>query len=200
MSAMPDRNVRQTPRVRLTYDDLVRLPDDGLRHELIRGEHYVTPTPDFVHQSIVLKLATEFENFLRQHPIGDVAIAPFAIVMPGDSSVEPDLVYFSRERAESIFSRKHLTGAPELVVEVESPSTRQRDRTDKHAFYAEIGVLEYWRIDPDRQLVAVSRRDSRAGDWPELPLVVHAPDVLTTPLLAGFAVRLDVIFANRTAS
>lgn len=188
------------PGVKLTYDDLVRLPDDGMRHELIRGEHYVTPTPDFVHQSIVLKLATEFENFLRQHPLGEVVIAPFAVVIPEDSSVEPDMLYFSRERAAAIFTRKHLTGAPELVVEVESPSTRQRDRTVKQAFYAEIGVLEYWRIDPNRQSVTVYRRGSRDDDWPKIPHLVRPPEMLVTPLLPGLSIRLDVIFAGRSSS
>lgn len=197
MSAMPERDVRQTPRVRLTYDDLVRMPDDGLRHELIDGEHYVTPTPEYRHQSIVTKLVTHLGWFLQEHPTGELMVAPFAIVTPDhENSVEPDVLYFSNERAH-ILTPKHLRGAPDLVVEVESPSTRQRDRTVKLKFYSTIDVREYWRIDPDERTVAVYRRDELANALPATPVIVRPPENLTTPLLPGLSLRLDIIFASR---
>ena len=133
-----------SPRVRLTYDDFLLFPDDGKRHELIDGEHYVTPSPNMRHQGISGNLYFILRGWLEQYPIGRIFYAPFDVVFTQFDVVEPDLLYVSNARAARVLTAKHVTGAPELVVEIGSPGTRKRDETIKRRLYERSGVSEYW--------------------------------------------------------
>jgi Uma2 family endonuclease len=121
--------------VKLTYDDFVLFPDDGLRHELIDGEHYVTPSPNTKHQKIVITLAAQIFNWVKEHRAGQVFVAPFDVVFTEFDVVEPDVLYMSNERAAEILTDANVQGVPELVVEIGSPSTRKRDETVKRLLY-----------------------------------------------------------------
>src|SRR5262245_15825349 len=130
MSLMSGRDeVKSASRVKLTYEDFLLFPDDGKRHELIDGEHYVTPCPNTKHQAVSGNLHLLIRTWLETHPAGRLFYAPFDIVFTQFDVVEPDLLYMSNVRAESILTSKHVTGAPELVIEIGSPSTRKRDET-----------------------------------------------------------------------
>src|SRR5678815_426852 len=129
--------------VKLTWDDYVQFPDDGKRHELIDGEHYVTASPLRRHQAIVRELLVAIANYLSAHPIGEVFAAPFDVIVSRFDVVEPDLLYVSKERAPDVL-KEWVRGAPDLVIEVASESTRKRDETIKRALYERAGVLEYW--------------------------------------------------------
>jgi Uma2 family endonuclease len=183
-------------RVRLTYRDILALPDDLLRHELIDGEHIVSPAPGTKHQRALLKLAVALETFLVAHPLGTVFIAPYDVLLSPHDMVEPDLVYISNERARRQLDEKRLNGPPDLAIEVLSPSTRRRDETKKLQLYERFGVPEYWLVDPEAETVHVHRlrarrlvqaavlsRDAEGG----------APD-LSTPLIPGLAIPLGAIF------
>ena len=87
-----------TPGVKLTYDDLVLFPDDGKRHELIDGEHYVTPSPNRKHQKVSGNLFLLIGAWLEQHPIGQIYYAPFDVIFSMFDVVEPDLLYMSTSR------------------------------------------------------------------------------------------------------
>src|SRR5262245_10272593 len=113
--------------VKLTYDDFLLFPDDGKRHELIDGEHYVTPSPNTKHQRVSGNLSLRLGMWLEEHPIGDVFYAPFDVKLSRFDVVEPDLIYLSKQRAAEVLTTKHVTGAPEIVIEIVSPSTRKRD-------------------------------------------------------------------------
>ncbi len=179
--------------VKLTYEDLLQLPDDGLRHELIDGEHYVSAAPNFRHQVVSGRVFLLIGNWLEQHPFGRVLYAPFDIKFSDRDVVEPDLLYLSHGRGEAILTPERAIGAPELVVEIASPSTRRRDETIKKHLYERAGVDEYWFFDPEIDVVRVYRR---AGDGfgPVVELSVDAGDVLTTPLLPGLDIPLAAIF------
>jgi len=110
--------------VKLTYDDFVLFPDDGLWHELIDGEHYVTPSPNVKHQQVVMNLAVRLGSWLEQNPIGRIFCVPLDTVLSPFDIVEPDLVYMSTERASAILTSANIQGAPELVVDVGSPGTQ----------------------------------------------------------------------------
>ena len=183
------------PGVKLTYDDFVLFPDDGRRHELIDGEHYVTPSPNRKHQKVSGQLYLLIGTWLEQHPIGQVYYAPFDVVVTKFDVVEPDLLYMSNERATQVLTAANVQGAPELVVEIGSPGTRKRDETVKRRLYERAGVTEYWVVDPDLDAVRVYRRD---GDHFSRPaeLSAEAHDVLTTPLLAGLDLPLARIFRD----
>jgi Uma2 family endonuclease len=179
--------------VRLTYDDFVQFPDDGLRHELIDGEHYVTPSPNLKHQAVLGNLHLVIGNWLAEHPLGRLFFAPFDVVFTRFDVVEPDLLYMSNERAAEVLTAANVQGAPELVVEIGSPSTRRRDETIKRRLYERAGVSEYWTVDPELDIVRVYRRTHGAFARP-IELSAEAGDVLTTPLLPGLDLPLARIF------
>ena len=186
-------SARPAPGMKLTYDDFVLFPDDGKRHELIDGEHYVTAAPNTKHQQVTIELVFLIRSWLEDHSVGRLFTAPYDVVLSRFDVVEPDLIYLSNERAAAIMTTLHLRGAPELVVEIGSPSTRQRDETIKRRLYERMGVSEYWFVDPELDVVRVYRR---AGERFARPLELwrEAGDTLTTPLLAGLSLPLDRIF------
>jgi Uma2 family endonuclease len=182
--------------VRLTYQDLLRLPDDLMRHELIDGEHYMTPAPSRKHQRAAGNLHLILGIYLREHPLGRVYFAPLDVLFSDFDVVEPDLLYVSREREERQGTERYLAGAPDLVIEVLSPSTRRVDEGAKFRLYERYGVPEYWVIDPITETVRVFRlengqlqlRDEIArGEGTSVP-------ALTTPLLPGLEIQLEEIF------
>jgi Uma2 family endonuclease len=181
--------------VKLTYDDFLLFPeDDGLRHELIDGEHYVTPCPNTRHQRLSGNFYWLIRSHLEQHRFGQLFYAPFDIVFSRFDVVEPDLLYMSNERAAAILTSEHVQGPPELVIEIGSPSTRQRDETIKRRLYHRTGVSEYWVVDPELDVVRVYRSPDAFERPAELSR--EAGHVLTTPLLPGLELRLAEIFRD----
>src|SRR5262245_19438152 len=190
-----DRTTPPRSAVKLTYDDFLLFPDDGKRHELIDGEHYVTPSPNLRHQRILGELYLVIGAYLKEHPIGEVFFAPLDVVISQFDVVEPDLLFVSRERAAQVLVPEHVRGVPDLVVEVASKGTRKRDETIKRALYERAGVTEYWVVDPKRDVVRVYRKGDGGFDRP-IELRRDAADTLTTTLLPGLEMSLDAIFSN----
>ena len=194
---MPGRDsVRlPAPGVKLTYDDLVRLfpEDDGLRHELIDGEHYVSPSPITRHQRVSGNLYFVLRSHLEHHPTGQVFYAPFDIIFTPFDVVEPDLVYMSNGRAAMILTSKNVQGTPDLLIEIGSPGTRKRDATIKRRLYEREGVSEYWIVDPHAEVIRVYRRGKSGFERP-IERSRESGDVLTTPLLEGLELRLADVF------
>jgi Uma2 family endonuclease len=182
--------IRDTARRKLTYDDYLLFPEDGQRHELLDGEHFVTNAPSRWHQKAVSKLVYLFMDFLSREPLGEVYTGPFEVFFAEHDVALPDLVFVSRERA-GILTDRNIQGAPDLIVEVLSPSTRQADELVKHGIYQRFGVREYWLADPRRQTVRVFRH-TRGSFAP--PVDLSAEDLLTTPLLPGLAIPVRQIF------
>ena len=180
---------------KLTYADYELFPDDGLRHEIIDGEHYVTASPITRHQRISLSLLHLIQSYLDTHQIGELFSAPFDVVLSFTDVVVPDLIYLSRDRAHLV-TAKNLQGAPDLVVEILSPSTRPRDERLKRDLYERVGVEEYWLVDPDQDVVTIYRR-SAGGFGP--PVRVENGGTVTTPLLPAFELPLDRVLPERQA-
>lgn len=183
------------PGVKLTYEDFVLFPEDGKRHELIDGEHFVTPAPNMKHQAIAMNLSGMIWSYLQEHPIGRVFAPPFDVLFSDFDVVEPDLLYLSKERAAGVLTTKHARGAPELVVEIGSKSTRKRDETIKRRLYERSGVAEYWLIDPELDVVKVYRRVGE-GYQRVAELALARGDVLSTPLLPDLDLPLTKIFED----
>ncbi len=184
-----------SPGVKLTYEDFLLFPDDGKRHELIDGEHYVTPSPNTRHQRILGNLHWLIRSYLEQHPIGQVFFAPYDVVFSDFDVVEPDLLYLSNARAAEVLTPVHARGVPELVVEIASKGTRKRDETIKRRLYERVGVSEYWVVDPAIDVVRIYRREGKRFGRP-IELSREADDVLTTPLLPGVQLPLRNIFKD----
>jgi Uma2 family endonuclease len=179
--------------LKLTYDDFLLFPDDGKRHELIDGEHYVTPSPNIRHQRILGHLYLAMATWLETHPIGKVFLSPLDVVLSNFDVVEPDLLYVSNARAAEVLTPQNLRGTPEIVVEIHSPATRKRDETIKRRLYERAGVTEYWTVDPDLETIRVCRRAGEAFARPD-ELSCEAGDALTTPLLPDLEMPLARIF------
>lgn len=177
------------PVVKLTYEDFVLFPDDGKRHELIGGEHYVTPSPNIRHQQISGDLFALIWMFLEGQALGRIFHAPLDVVFTDFDVVEPDLLYVSNERAAEVVTSQHVRGTPDIVIEIASPGTRKRDETIKRRLYERAGVSEYWIVDPETNLVRIYRRTTGGFDR-AIELSREANDVLTTPLLPGLNLSL----------
>lgn len=136
-------------RVILTYEDLVHLPSDRYRYEILDGELQMTAAPSTAHQTVVGNLFFLLTGHVRRHRLGQVFTSPLDVLLTDITVVEPDLLFVSEARKEIIFPQC-VRGAPDLVVEVLSPSTAQTDRGGKRQVYARHGIPNYWLLDPDR--------------------------------------------------
>ncbi len=179
-------------RVKFTYEDYLLFPDDGKRHELIDGEHFVTPSPIIKHQRISVKLLTALENFLKQSGVGEVFAAPCDVVLSDVDVVEPDLLLVLSTHA-SIITEKNIQGAPDLVIEILSERARKTDEVIKRKLYERYGVTEYWIVDPELETIKIYRlTDKRFVRQAELSR--EAGNTLSTSLLPGLQIPLSEIF------
>ena len=188
------RSAAPAPDVRLTYDDFLLFPDDGKRHELIDGVHYVTPAPRMRHQDLVGRLHLAIGNYLAQHPAaGRVYFAPVDVVLSNHDIVEPDLLFIAGDQA-GIITEKNVQGAPALVVEVMSKSTRKRDAQIKRRLFEQVGVREYWLVDPELDTVQVLRLSPESRLVRIEELTEEDGGTLTTPLLPGCSIDVRALF------
>jgi len=177
---------------KLTYEDYLLFPDDGKRHELIQGDHCMTPAPKTRHQRISGNLHAALHRHVRQHPLGQVFAAPCDVILSDEDVVQPDLLFVSAAKA-GIVTEDNVKGAPDLVVEILSDVTRKRDEVTKRKLYEHFGVTEYWIVDPDLETVKVFRlSDHQYVRAAELSKEAH--DTLTTPLLPDFRLPLGELF------
>ena len=178
--------------VKFTYEDFLLFPEDGKRRELIDGDHFVSPSPLFKHQDIVVNLTIILGAFLKRTRCGNLLCAPMDVVLSEWDVVEPDLLYVSAARA-TIITEKNIQGAPDLVVEILSPSSRKTDEIIKRKLYERHGVSEYWIIDPELETVKVYRSvDGRYVRVTELAREADA--TLTSPQFPGLSIPLIEIF------
>jgi Uma2 family endonuclease len=184
--------VRDPARRKLTYDDYVLIPEDGLRHEILDGEHFVSPAPRPRHQVVAASLNRMLDRFVYENRLGQVLFAPLDFVFDKHNVAQPDLVFISNERS-GLIGEAYVSGAPDLVVEILSPSTRRTDELIKRSIYERFGALEYWLVDPDRRTVQVFRRAS-TGFGPVQVFSAEAGESLTTPLLPGLVIQVGEIF------
>jgi Uma2 family endonuclease len=182
----------QTAR-KLTHGDYLLFPDDGQRHELIDGEHFVSPPPRLRHQRAVGRLHIAFALWGRGGQFGEVVLSPMSVIFSAYDVVEPDLIFLPRGSAATADSDDWVRGVPELLVEVLSPTSRRHDAVRKRALYERFGVAEFWLVDPAAGTVEVYRL--QGGKYrPATLLSLAAEDHLTSPLLPGFDVSLAELF------
>jgi Uma2 family endonuclease len=184
--------IRDTVRRKLTYEDYLLFPEDGKRHEILDGEHYVMPAPAPDHQVASMELSLKLASFVFERRLGLVLCAPLDVLLSEHDVAQPDLLFISNERS-GIVTKVNVQGAPDLVVEILSDSTRQRDETLKRHLYERFGVLEYWLVDPNSETVRVFQL-SGSRFLASQEFSAAAWDILTTPLLPGFEIRVSQIF------
>jgi Uma2 family endonuclease len=171
---------------KLTYEDYLLLPDDGRRHEIIDGEHYVNPAPNLRHQAVSIRLASALFSFVREQGLGHVFSAPCDVLLTADVIIQPDIIYVSGANAR-LLTEPNIKGVPDLLIEILS-SDRDYDRKKKYRLYERTGVSEYWIVDPFEDAVEIYRHDG--GKFVRADIA----DTLTSPLLPGFTVLVRELF------
>ena len=178
---------------KFTYEDYLLFPDDGKRHELIDGGHYVTPSPITKHQKISGTLFGCLFTHIQQTKVGHLFAAPMDVVLSDLDVVQPDLLFITNNRA-SIITEKNIQGPPDLVVEILSESSRKTDEMIKRKLYERYRVSEYWIVDPELETVKIYRLSDQ-GYSRIAELSVEANDTLTSALFPDWQLPLSQIFA-----
>lgn len=177
-----------------TYEDYLHLPDDGRRYEVVRGNLRIAPSPDSLHQGSLRNLAVALGSFLVAEPVGRFFFAPLDVLLPGGlaAPVQPDLIFIAKERLD-IVKPRFIQGAPDLVVEILSPSNWIDDRKTKFELYAESGVREYWIANPRLRTFEVYTL--RSGSY-ELLGRFGSGEQVRSEVLLGFSPSVDEVFAE----
>jgi Uma2 family endonuclease len=180
-------------RPRKTVEDLWALGED-VRAELIDGEIYVTPAPIEPHQRAVTALIVALSLHIRGGAGGQVYTAPFDVHLPTGDVVQPDVIWVSPARAGIV--RECVYGAPDLLVEILSPSNSERDRIVKRSLYARSGVREYWIVDPEARGVEVFVLE--AGAFVPAGWFTSGTSVVSK-VLPGLSVPVDEVCPPRSS-
>ena len=178
-----------TPR--LTYQDYADLEGDE-RYELLDGELILVGSPNEDHQIASVELGTLMHSFVKEHDLGRIFFAPFDVLFSDTDVVQPDLLFVSKDRYH-IRTPANIQGAPDLVVEVLSPSSSRRDWGYKRELYARHGVREYWVIDPTNRIVSVMTLQDGVL---EIDQTLTEDNTARSSVLDGFDVNLAEIFAD----
>lgn len=140
------------PWIRFTYKDYKSLPEsETKRYELLDGALLMTPSPTTYHQRIIGKIYVALVQHVERQQTGAVYLAPIDVVL-GEDVVQPDILFVETARL-NIIRKEAILGAPDLVVEVLSKSTAERDLSYKRKLYALHGVREYWIVDPEANAI-----------------------------------------------
>lgn len=153
-------------KVKLTYREYVHFPDDGKTHEIIDGDHYMSPAPGTDHQTVSRWIQFQLFEQIEKQGTGRVYNAPTDVELTETDIVQPDIAVVAYARRE-IITRSRILGVPDLLVEILSPSRTAHDRELKLALYERTGVPEYWIVDPDDRSVERYRRDGGRYGEPE---------------------------------
>ena len=176
----------------LNIADLMAIPDDGNKYELIEGQIYASAAPSLTHQITLGNLMVGLGTYVTNNPIGIVVPGP-GVIFDDFDSVIPDMVFFTNERRAEIASGDRLNGAPDLVVEIISPGAEneRRDRVLKRRVYGRFGVKEYWLVDLVNRSVEVCRLGEEGL---ELAATFAGEDEMTSSVLPGFRMKLTDLF------
>jgi Uma2 family endonuclease len=178
--------------IRLTVDEYMELPNDGKRYQILDGELDATPAPIPRHQKISQRLELLLVRILEEKGHGTVYHAPIDVILDKHNIVQPDIIFIRSERLE-IIGEKNIQGAPDLIVEVLSPSTRRTDILVKSRIYARFGVVHYWVVDPDIDRIEFFRLE---GESYKLVETVSAPGVARPAEFAPLEIPLANVFGK----
>ncbi|HMB91435.1 MAG TPA: Uma2 family endonuclease [Rhodothermales bacterium] len=172
-----------------TYEEYAQLPE-GAPYQLIGGELIMAPAPTPYHQRILTRLLFNLMQFVEEQGLGEVIPAPIDVFLSEEDTPQPDLIYIASDRL-GIIGEKKIEGAPDLIMEILSPSTAYYDLKDKKRLYEAHGVKEYWIIDPKAKEIEVYKNK---GQHFQLTSREVGEGMIPSSLLNGFTVDLSAIF------
>lgn len=175
-----------------TYQDYLELPDDRNRYEIIEGELIMSPSPTTIHQKVSLNIEVAIQSHLEKNAQGELFHAPCDVKLSETNVVQPDIFFISNEN-KKIIADDNIQGAPDLIIEILSPSSAYYDLVEKKELYEKFGVKEYWIVDPKKH-------------WAEIYVLKKGKYVLhqraeksaslRSTVLKGFEVTLKTILHN----
>lgn len=179
-----------TPKKIYTYQDYLDLPEDGKRYEVINGELIMAPAPSTGHQSVSGNLEFELRKFVEKHNVGKIFDAPIDVLLSEHNVLQPDILFIANER-KHVITEKNIFGAPDLVVEIVSPSSGYYDLIEKKEIYEKFGVKEYWIVDPKKRWLEIYFNDN--GKF-RLAQRAEKTGTAKSTILTGFEIQLDRLF------
>jgi Uma2 family endonuclease len=176
-----------------TVDDYFAMPGEYPRYELLEGElTEMTPSPTSKHQQILFKLARLLETHCESRRLGEILIAPLDVVLSPRTVVQPDIIFITEKRRAQLIG-EHITGTPDLVIEILSPATGARDLNQKRKLYARSGVKEYWIVDPEDETIEI--QELHGAIFSTLA-IFEKGQKLSSPTFEGLAVEVEQVFAD----
>ncbi len=173
-----------------TYEDYARLPE-GAPYQLIGGELIMVPAPLPYHQKVSKRLEYLLYEYAElKQKLGEVYYAPIDVYLNEEETYQPDIVFISKERIWIIKEDK-IEGAPDMVIEILSPSTAYYDLVHKKDVYARHGVKEYWIVDPMKKKIDVY--ENKKGEF-MLFKKAGKGERINSIIIDGFEVEIDTIF------
>lgn len=174
-----------------TYDDYAALPDDGSRYEILNGVLIIVPSPDGSHQDAALRFGHYLLPIVEFAGLGKVRISPADVELSPHNVVQPDVFVVLNEHMDRV-KEKRVIGAPDLVIELASPSTAAIDRLTKYELYARHGVSEYWIAKPDKRTIEVMVLEN--GAYRSLG-IFEGEQMLPSRIVPNLPVHVEQFFA-----
>ncbi len=181
-----NKQVKHIPGKKVwTYTDYLTLEDEK-RYEIIEGDLLMAPAPFFAHQDINSELISRLRAYANNHQLGKVVTAPLDVILSAENIVQPDIVFIGKDNLK-IIEQHGLVGAPDMVIEIISPTSIKRDRHDKFALYEKFGVKEYWLVDPANRSVEIfNLKDEQY----ELTDFAAEKGAVKSQVIAGFVLQI----------
>ncbi len=179
-----------TQRKVFTYQDYLELPEDNDQYQVINGDLVMTPAPYTIHQRVSINIVDKLIQFLKSNPIGRILYAPVDVVLSETNVFQPDILFVANENSK-IITEKNITGAPDLVIEILSPSTGYYDLTEKKDVYAEFGVKEYWIVDLKKQSIEFYTNETKKFKSEQR---LETSGILKSRVLDSFEISLQKMF------
>ncbi len=175
-----------------TYRDYLNLPPDDSRYQLIEGELIMTPSPKIIHQEISKILVLKLVEYAEKRNKGKIYFAPCDVYLDDYNVVQPDIFFVSNARRH-IITEDNIKGAPDLIVEILSPSSAYYDLIAKKELYEKFGVKEYWIVDPMRHWIELYSLQN--GKY-ALDQRLVEQGILNSVILKDFKLNIEEIFKD----
>jgi Uma2 family endonuclease len=181
-----------------TYQELLNEFDEKTRCEIIENKLFMSPAPNTEHQEISRDLEFLLYTFTRENNLGKVFDAPFDVILDENNVVQPDILFITNQNIQHL-SKKGYHGAPDLIIEIVSPSTFYRDCQEKKSLYEKFGVKEYWIVEPANQVIEIfilenNLKNNLGNTQYQLHQFVAEKGKVSSKLLEGFEVDCGQIF------
>ena len=178
---------------KITYEKFKDMVHEDQKAHLINGEIFMETPASFVHEKLFWKLGFVLRGYVSAMGLGVVLGSRTLVKIDEYNAFEPDLLFISKDRL-GIIKDYEILGAPDMVVEIISKSSRREDRVEKFLGYERIGVKEYWLIDPEKRVVEFY--ELKENKFSEMNV---EDDIFRSKAVPGFWLKISWIFDEKTS-